>query len=236
VPKSFRFRVVYCLASLVLLAVASPFIEELRDATLIEAALMTMVLLSAVVAVGDRGIRLTLTLLLVVPALFARWASYYRPDLVPTAVFDGIGMLFLGFVVVQLLRFIFLAPRVDSEVLCAGVAIYLMVGLFWNLAYGLVDRLVPDSFVFTTGPTTDRSMDGFQGLYFSFVTLSTVGYGDIIPVSKVARMLAMVEAVFGMFYVTLLIARLVSLYSSNRVNNGARREDRDGENKGTRRS
>ena len=54
--------------------------------------------------------------------------------------------------------------------------------------------------------------------------------------SKVARMLAMVEAVFGMFYVTLLIARLVSLYSSNRVNNGARREDRDGENKGTRRS
>ena len=235
-PKSFRFRVAYCLASLVLLAVALPFIEELRGAALIQAALMTMVLLSAVVAVGDRGIRLTLALLLVVPALFARWASYYRPDLVPTGVFDGIGMLFLGFVVVQLLRFIFLAPRVDSEVLCAGVAIYLMVGLFWNLAYGLVDRLVPDSFVFTTGPTTDRSMDGFQGLYFSFVTLSTVGYGDIIPVSKVARMLAMVEAVFGMFYVTLLIARLVSLYSSNRVNNGARREDRDGENKGTRRS
>jgi voltage-gated potassium channel len=57
-------------------------------------------------------------------------------------------------------------------------------------------------------------MDGFTGLYFSFTTLSTVGYGDILPVSSVARMLAMVEAMFGMFYVTLLIARLVSLYSS----------------------
>ena len=57
-------------------------------------------------------------------------------------------------------------------------------------------------------------MNGFTGLYFSFITLSTVGYGDIIPVSEVARMLAIVEAMFGMFYMTLLIARLVSLYSS----------------------
>ena len=56
-------------------------------------------------------------------------------------------------------------------------------------------------------------MDGFTGLYFSFTTLSTVGYGDILPVSSAARMLAMVEAMFDMFYVTLLIARLVSLYS-----------------------
>jgi voltage-gated potassium channel len=236
VPKSFRFRVAYCLASLVLLVVAWPFLEDFRGGTLIHVALMTMVLLSAVVAVGDRGIRLTLALLLVVPALFARWASYFRPDLVPTWVFDGIGMLFLGFVVAQLFRFIFLAPRVDFEVLCAGIAIYLIVGLFWTLAYGLVDRLIPNSFVFTSGPTADRSMDGFQGLYFSFVTLSTVGYGDIVPVSKVTRMLAMVEAVFGMFYVSLLIARLVSLYSSNQVRNGAHREDRDGENKGPRRS
>ena len=60
-------------------------------------------------------------------------------------------------------------------------------------------------------------MDRFNALYFSFTTLSTVGYGDIIPLSGVARMLAMVEAVFGMFYVTLLIARLVSLYSSKSV-------------------
>jgi Ion channel len=62
-------------------------------------------------------------------------------------------------------------------------------------------------------------MQGFQALYFSFITLSTIGYGDIVPVSKLARMLAIVEAVTGMFYVTLLIARLVSLYSSNQARN-----------------
>lgn len=57
-------------------------------------------------------------------------------------------------------------------------------------------------------------MKGFTALYFSFVTLSTVGYGDIAAVSNPARLLAMVEAVIGVFYTTILIARLVSLYSS----------------------
>ena len=118
---------------------------------------------------------------------------------------------------VEFLRFILRAPRVDFGVLCAGIATYLMLGLLWSFAYVLVDRLVPNSFVFTVGPASSHSMDRFNALYFSFTTLSTVGYGDIIPLSGVARMLAMVEAVFGMFYVTLLIARLVSLYSSKSV-------------------
>jgi ion channel len=222
VPKSRELRVAYCLASLVLTLVASPFIEELRAGALIQAILLTVVLLSAVFVVGGRGKTLALALLLVAPTLFARWASYSRPDLVSPQVFNGTGMLFLAFVVLQLLRFILRASRVDFEVLCAGITIYRMLGLFWSFAYSLVDRLFPDSFVFNAGPASSRSMQGFQSLSFSFVTLSTTGYGDIVPVSKVARMLAIVEAVFGMFYVTLLIARLVSLYSSNRASDKER--------------
>jgi len=57
-------------------------------------------------------------------------------------------------------------------------------------------------------------MRGFRSLYFSYATLTTVGYGDIIPVSGGARMLAIAEAIAGMFYVTLTIARLVALYYS----------------------
>jgi hypothetical protein len=59
------------------------------------------------------------------------------------------GLLFIGFVVVELLRFIVYAPRVNAEVLCAAVAGFLLSGFAWSLAYNLLDRLDPDSFVFT---------------------------------------------------------------------------------------
>ncbi|MEI6535816.1 MAG: potassium channel family protein [Verrucomicrobiaceae bacterium] len=109
--------------------------------------------------------------------------------------------------------FILRAPSVDAEVLCAAISTYLMLGLFWTLAYSLVGQISPAAFSFSSGPEASHTMNGFNAFYFSFATLSTVGYGDIAPVSKVARMLAVMEAIFGMFYVTMLIARLVAMYS-----------------------
>ena len=64
----------------------------------------------------------------------------------------------------------------------------------------------------TFGPSQPRPLVGFESLYFSFSTLSTIGYGDFVPVCNEARLLAMTEAVSGVFYMTVLIARLVSLY------------------------
>jgi len=175
--------------------------------------LITLLLLCAVLSVAG-GQRALVGVVLVAPAVIGEWLNYWQPELLIYVVTRGVGLLFIGFVVVQLLRFIVYARRVDSEVLCAAIAGYLLSGFAWSLAYALLGRLDPNSFVFTLGPKSGQSMNGFTGLYFSFITLSTVGYGDIIPVSEVARMLAIVEAMFGMFYMALLIARLVSLYSS----------------------
>jgi hypothetical protein len=198
---------------LVLNILISPFLDQLRSGTLIETMLMTLVLLFALLSIVG-GRRALMGVILVAPAALGEWLIFWWPETLIYVMTRGAGLLFIGFVIVQLLRFIVYAPRVDSEVLCAAVAGYLLAGLAWSLAYALVGRLDPNSFVFTLGPKSSESMNGFSGLYFSFITLSTVGYGDIIPVSGVARMLAIVEAMFGMFYVTLLIARLVSLYSS----------------------
>src|SRR5207244_2457101 len=90
----------------------------------------------------------------------------------------------------------------------------LMLGLMWRMDDWLVDQLTPGgAFSFNTNTGT-RSMSGFTGFYFSFVTLSTVGYGDITPVSRIARMLAAMEAMTGLLYVAVLIARLVPLSST----------------------
>ena len=208
----FRFPLVYFLCALILNIVVSPFVGQFPGGFPVETALMTLLFLFALLAIGGR-LRTLVGVILVAPALVGEWLSYWQPDLPWSVVLRGSGLLFIGFVALEFLRYIVRAPRVDSEVLCAAVATYLMMGLLWSFAYTLVARLVPDSFVFTVGPASSHSMTGFNALYFSFTTLCTVGYGDIIPVSGVARMLAMVEAVFGLFYMALLIARLVSLYS-----------------------
>jgi hypothetical protein len=200
---------------LILNIVVSPFVDQFQGGFFIETTLTTLVFLSALLAIGGR-LRTLVAAVLVTPALVGEWLSYWRPDLSLSVLIHGAGLLFIGFVVLEFLRFIVRAPRVDLQILCAAIATYLMLALLWSFAYILVDGLVPDSFVFTVGPVSSHSMNHFNALYFSFTTLSTVGYGDIVPVSGLARMLAMAEAVFGMFYVTLLIARLVALYSANR--------------------
>jgi len=209
-----RHSAAYFLAALLLIFVTAPFIEHLRGGELIEAVLMTVVLISAVLAIGGRRRTLAWAMVLVMPAVVGKWLNHLRPDLMPPEVFLGAGLLFVLFVVLHLLRFIQRAPRVDSEILCVGIANYLMLGWLWAFAYMLVARWVPDSFAFTVAPASTRSLEGFNGLYFSYSTITSVSYGDIIPVWGGARMLAMAEAMAGMFYGALLIARLVTLYYS----------------------
>jgi hypothetical protein len=209
-----RFSAVQLLIALGIFFTCAPFLEEIKAGDLIVSFLLSLVLLSAVLAVADRRRTLVIAIWLAIPTLVARWFNHFRPDLVPPGVFLIGGLLLFIFVVAQLLRFVLRAPSVTAEVLCASIAAYLMLGLIWTLAYWLVDRLTPGgAFSFNTnaGP---RSINGFDGFYFSFITLSTVGYGDITPVSRIARWLAAMEAMTGLLYVAVLIARLVSLYSA----------------------
>ena len=203
------------LIALALFFICAPFVEEIKGGHLIVSFLFSLVLFAAVLAVADRKRVLVIAVVLAIPAIAGRWINHFRPDLVPPAVFLVAGLVLIAFVVAQLLRFILRAPVVTVEVLCASISAYLMLGLMWTMAYWLVDRLTPGgAFSFNTnaGP---HSMNGFTGFYFSFITLSTVGYGDITPVSRIARWLAAMEAMTGSLYVAVLIARLVALYRSD---------------------
>lgn len=209
-----RFSTVQLLIALAVLLNCAPFVEELEGGHLILSVLFSLVLIAAVFAVADRKRTLVIALVLAVPAITARWINHFRPDLVHPSVFLVCALLLLAFVIGHLLHFILRAPIVTVEVLCASIAAYLMLGLMWTVAYWLVDQLTPGgAFSFNTNRGS-QSMNGFTGFYFSFITLSTVGYGDITPVSRAARWLAAMEAMTGLLYVAVLIARLVSLYST----------------------
>jgi len=209
-----RFSAVELLVALALLFFFFPFVEEVKGGDIIVSILLSLVLLSAVLAVADRKAVFFIALLLAIPAIAGRWISHFRPDLVPPPVFLVAGLALIAFVVANLLPFVLRAPAVNTEVLCASISAYLMLGLLWTVAYWLVAQMNPNAFVFNPAGGTKQTMAGFDAFYFSFITLSTVGYGDITPVSKIARWLAAAEAMTGLLYVTVLIARLVSLYST----------------------
>jgi hypothetical protein len=208
-----RFSTAEFLVALVLLFVAAPFVEKMPFGRSIEHVLMTLVLVSGVLAVGRSHRTLVWAAVLMVPAVVGRWMNHFWPELAPVEIPLVAGLVFVIFLVVQFLRFILRAPRVNAEVMYAGISVYLLLGLSWMFAYQLVAQMVPGSFAFNAGPA-GQSMDGFTAYYFSFVTLTTVGYGDITPVSNGARALAAMEAMTGTLYVAVLISRLVALYSS----------------------
>jgi voltage-gated potassium channel len=199
------------LVVLTLFIVATPFVATLPGGELLNTGLLTLVLTAGLLVIQAHRGTLVLATALLVPGVAAKWINYYRPELMPAAVYLAFGMLFLALVAVQFLRFILRAPRVTGQVLEAGISTYLVFGLLWTMAYMLVGRLIPGAFAFAA---PDQSMNAANALYYSFVTLTTMGYGDILPVSRAARMLAILEATTGVLYMSVLIARLVGMYST----------------------
>ena len=130
-----RFSTVQLLIALALLFTFVPFVEEIEGGELIASFLFSLVLLSAILAVAERKRVLVIALVLAVPAIAGRWINHFRPDLVPPAVFLVGGLILIIFVVAHLLRFVLRAPSVNTEVLCASISAYLMLGLIWTMAY-----------------------------------------------------------------------------------------------------
>jgi Ion channel len=92
-----------------------------------------------------------------------------------------------------------------------GIAGYLLIGFTWTFAYQLVEHQVPGAFHFASGVADVSSRQPSHLIYFSFVTLTTVGYGDVYPVHPAVRSLAVAEALVGQLYLAILIASLVGV-------------------------
>jgi voltage-gated potassium channel Kch len=110
---------------------------------------------------------------------------------------------------VATIRYVVQPGAVDSERIFAALDVYLLVGLIFGVIYRTLDRVHPGSFHGAASSPFDLP----QAIYFSFVTLATLGYGDIVPGTEAARGLAIFEAVGGQMYLVVFIARLVGMYS-----------------------
>jgi hypothetical protein len=163
---------------------------------------------------------------LAVPALALRLATMI--NLNPNLYVVGVGcwLIFLAFVIWNQLRGLLQQREVTGETMSASVSIYLLLGLAWALLYGIIYHLNPGAFSFGS----DADDAEFQALppegqfpifvYFSLVTLATIGYGHVYPLSLQARYLAVAEGVTGQFYMAILVARLVAMHMGGAASRG----------------
>ena len=134
-------------------------------------------------------------------------------------------VVLITFFAASILGYVFRSGSVTMDRIFAAVCVYLLIGFAWTFAYALVEEVAPGSFdsLHDTGPTDYVSH--ILGLrYFSFMTLTTVGYGDIVPRSATARTMAVIEAVMGQIYLAVLVARLVGLHIVYTIGMQSRRD------------
>jgi voltage-gated potassium channel len=111
-------------------------------------------------------------------------------------------------------RHVFGGTKVDRNLIFGAMCVYLLMGLVWAILYGLIFQFLPGSFNGIEGVDGKAPMDTL--LYYSFVTLASLGYGDITPVAPLARTLAYLEAIGGQLYIAIMLAGLVGLFLNNR--------------------
>jgi len=122
---------------------------------------------------------------------------------------------FMALVSLAILSDLFRSQKVTGDSLAGAVCIYLMIALIWGHLFLVVEFLVPGSFSFTQG---DKAMglwlsrEFYPFYYFSLITMTTVGFGDMLPITTAARTLTTLEALVGQVYLTILVARLVGMY------------------------
>ena len=197
----FEQRFALLLVALLLDLLVSPFVEGRPLGRVAFNIFTTVVLLSALYSVSENKRRALLGFALWVPATNTRSLAS------STAM-----TFFLIYTTYRILMHILRSDEVTTESIYASLCVYLLIGMIWSMFYFGLESYRPGSYA-GLGTSADYSEGlGSSCLYYSYVTLTTLGYGDVTPVTAGARSLSLVEAVIGQFFLAVLVARLVGQY------------------------
>ena len=173
-----------------------------------------LIVLSGVAAFWDQRLLMVAVLSVFAATVAFQWAADWLPGAVGVWD-DALTILTLSIVAALVLVQVFRDGPITRHRIQGAIVVYLLLGLIWMSAYKLLLRIVPGAIHFASGEPGDLKL-GHGLAYYSFVTLTTVGYGDITPVHPIARSLAAGEALVGQLYPAILIARLVSMQLASR--------------------
>jgi voltage-gated potassium channel len=221
--RPWRFLVL--LITLILLLVVGPMAMGFSARGPLSSIFYSLVMIAAMLALSEGRWTIRAAIVLGLLALVGRWLTYLlaaaSENIIPLAD-HLVEILFLAFVAAMILRAIFTQGSITLDSIFGAICVYLLVGTAWGSLYSMTEVVAPGSFQ-ASGQLagTLNSAEARQSIlvYYSFVTLTTVGYGDITPVSAQARTLSWLEAMMGQFYIAVLVAFLVGIRVSQRPAN-----------------
>jgi hypothetical protein len=203
-------RCPYLLLSLLGVLLIYPYLLDRPQTELLLVVLNTTVVLSAIYAVSDNRRHLVTAVIIGIPQMILSALNVVQSSetlAIPQAALTA-GIY--GYALVRVLDYVLRGKEVGVQKIYAALTIYLLIGYTWAACYDLVATLQPHAFFVTHG---QGEVIEFRTLvHFSFVTLTSLGYGDITPVTDQARSLAFLEAIVGNLYLAVLVARLVGMY------------------------
>jgi hypothetical protein len=217
-PKFGFLGLLICLVSLLLV---SPFLQEFSPAKPIVRIFSTAILLFSVYSFLKKKRALVFVSLLAAPAFIFSWVSYSYQSPTTLLIQYVFNAIFFIFIIVSILLEIFRKNVITLDLIYGSICVYLLIGVAWAYVYAALENIFPGSINFPlqylqANPSSDENGVHISLIiYYSFVTLATLGYGDITPVTPPAQSLAALEAITGQFYLAILVARLVGIYIFN---------------------
>lgn len=202
---------VYLLIALLLLWFLSPIVEQMEAQRHLLGLMFTLLMLLAAWATSRSRTGRWVSLLLAAASAGLFWFGTAWGKTEFTRLSRLASFVYCAFIVVVILRHIVSAKKVDTNILCGAASIYILIAVAWAVSYWTISDLDPAAFS-QIDTTVSQDSQFYHFYYFSLVTLTSVGYGDITPVSHFAKMWVSMEAVCGTFYLAVLVSRLVSLF------------------------
>lgn len=210
--RSKRFG--YLAKSLVILILAYPYLEVNLTGQLLLTVITIFVMMFLLFAVSDRKRSIVIALIFALPwfiSLIVNFPLFESSGTVFVRKEIVFAVLLFSYTTFNIFMHLLRSREVTSEILFASVCVYLLIGLTWAAFYIFIDFLYPHSFIDTS---RNIPIDAPRILFFSYITLTTVGYGTLTPDSDPARSLALLEAIIGQLFLAIMVARLVGLHIS----------------------
>ena len=125
-------------------------------------------------------------------------------------IYYSLILVFYAFAITELLINMFRTEEINANIIFSALCTYLLIGIFYSSAYIILETLAPGSFLYQPNP--DQLLDSFELTYFSFTALSTVGFGEIIPVTAQAQSIVILEELSGVLYLAVIVAKMVAAF------------------------